>query len=188
MELRNVTRKSSESHSFGSAMDPGQVTPIYQEAIPPKSLLFDSPQNEDYTSPGPVSPSNEYDVIKDKGAASRPTRRQQTENVLYGDHNTFAVAHPTLTVPDTKRGNHDTTTAASSSKLVRSKSDSPSPVVAVGRRVCSATCLLFALLLFTVLVAVAALVLAVLLFAGVKPIASSSSASGKLLDSCVGRY
>ena len=170
-----MTRKSSEPHSFSSATDPGQVTPIYQEAIPPKSLPLDIPKKQDYASPtGPESPLNVYDVIKDKGAASRATKRQQSENPLYGDRGTLPVVHPSLRPQETKPSNHDTS-VASSSDLLRSKSESP-PVGKDRRSVCC-TCTLLAMLLFTLLVAITALTLAILLFVGVKPIASSSSSS-----------
>lgn len=159
VELRNVTHKG-ERFSFGSSVDVGPVTPIYQEAIPPQALPI---AGLTYASPGPASPSNEYDIIKDKSAGLRSTKRQQSENPLYGDHGTIPVAHPTLTVHDAKN-KHDS--KVSTTSITPSKSESP-PARKNERSTCN--CLLYALQLFTLLVAVAALVLAILLFVWIKP-------------------
>lgn len=165
VELRNVKRTDSEPQSFDST-----VAPIYQEAMAPRALTSFHSTN---TSPGPAA-ANEYDIIKDKAAASRSAKRQQTENPLYGDHGTLPVAHPTLT-HEGKQGNDNGSVPSPSSERLRSKSVSPS--VDRGGRSSCCTCLLSLMVVFTLFVAVAALVLAILLFVGVKSIATYSTGS-----------
>ena len=166
VELKNVKRKESDPQSYRSSTDIGQVAPIYQEAIPPRTLPHEPTQ---YASPGPSSPTNEYDVIKDKAAGLRSTRRQQSENPLYGDHTTLPVAHPTLTVHETAidKARNSSASATSLGAVRSERSDSPRAIK--GER-SARNCLLGVVLAFTLLVATGALVLAVLLFVGVKPL------------------
>lgn len=125
-----------------------------------KNVTRKEPESRYLKAEGPPNtaapPGNEYDIIKET-ARLRTTQRQQTENPLYGDRSTLPVVHPALTAD---RKKHES--ALSSARLI--ESESPTLYVK-GKGTCGETrnCLVFVVLLFTLLVAVAALVLLILL-------------------------
>ena len=139
VELINVARKRPEPRYLGTTVQP------------PHEVAQSRFQGDAHGG------GNEYDFIKE----AERSQRQLTENPIYGDHGSLPLKHPTLTADMKARDS-----AVSSTRLVESESPSSS---AEGKGITclgAGDCLVFVVLLFSLLAAIGALVLVLLLFVG----------------------